>query len=260
MCVARVGPAALLGLAALALLLNEDDPSAYRWGFQLAAVLAVVAVGAVATREGAISRRLALEPLPWLGRRSYGIYLWSWPIQVFTVERFALAGLELAAVVVVGSVALAALSFALVEEPIRTGRTFRRRGDRAQAARPGRGRVGYASGTLAVGAVIALVLGATAGARDGPGLQGVSDGDAVAAALRPPENAPADPSVTIPAAPRSGEVSSAGAQPGLGSGPFDPSVPLLVDPSDTRTPSAADGARSACSSPATRCPGHLAGP
>ena len=61
-----------------------------------------------------------------LGRLSYGIYLWSWPVQVFAADRFRLDGWTLDLVVVLGSLALAALSFALVEDPIRTGRPIPR--------------------------------------------------------------------------------------------------------------------------------------
>lgn len=235
---ARFGPVALVGLVALTVLIAEDDPSTYRWGFQVAAVLAVVAVGAIAAREGAVNRWLAVEPLPWLGRRSYGIYLWSWPIQVLAVERFTLSQLELAGVVVVGSVVLAALSFAGVEEPIRTGRMFWQRGDRARLTRPVRGRVGYATGSLAIATVIAMVLATTAGAPGAPGLQGVSDDDAVARALRPPAD---EPGVATTVEPRSDEVLADGARPSLGPGPFDPSTPLLIDPADMSEPGGADG-------------------
>jgi len=96
-----------------------------RWmfegGFLLCAVLAsFVIADARQFHLGPLGRLLSLPPLRWIGRISYGIYLWHWPVIVYmTRGRTGLAEpwLDLARVGL--TVALAAASFYLVEMPIR---------------------------------------------------------------------------------------------------------------------------------------------
>jgi peptidoglycan/LPS O-acetylase OafA/YrhL len=90
---------------------------------------AIIASGGRAGSPGRIV--LATPPLRWLGRISYSLYLWHWPILVFGPVALGLASSEegpaegdllvrLALVLV--AVVLAALSWRLVEEPFRRGR------------------------------------------------------------------------------------------------------------------------------------------
>ena len=60
-----------------------------------------------------------------MGRISYGLYLWHWPVYLtLTQTRTGLDGFWLLALRVAVSVGLAALSFYALERPIRAG-TFR---------------------------------------------------------------------------------------------------------------------------------------
>jgi hypothetical protein len=74
------------------------------------------------TRLGA-GLLLGWGPLRWIGERSYGIYLWHWPI--FAITRpgldVPLDGLPLLALRLAATILLAHLSYRYVEEPIRRG-------------------------------------------------------------------------------------------------------------------------------------------
>ena len=92
----------------------------------VAATVSIVAagVGAPGVRDvrGTVGRVLGRAPLQWIGRRSYAIYLWHWPALTLAAARFGpLAGWQRAASIGV-AVVLAAISFRLVEDPVRRAR------------------------------------------------------------------------------------------------------------------------------------------
>jgi peptidoglycan/LPS O-acetylase OafA/YrhL len=55
----------------------------YRWGFLAVSLLTMVVI-AVATRPGVLATVLDRPILRAIGRRSYGLYLWHWPVACFT--------------------------------------------------------------------------------------------------------------------------------------------------------------------------------
>ena len=66
---------------------------------------------------------LGLKPMRWIGERSYGIYLWHWPVFMVTRPgaRHRLTGTPNLILRLAVTVALAELSFRYVEQPIRQG-------------------------------------------------------------------------------------------------------------------------------------------
>jgi len=62
---------------------------------------------------------LSLAPLQWIGGRSYGIYLWHWPLLMILEERVENPSVAWRVGMLAVSVALAALSHVLLENPIR---------------------------------------------------------------------------------------------------------------------------------------------
>ncbi|MBP1704381.1 MAG: acyltransferase 3 [Chloroflexi bacterium] len=117
---AVLGWVGLIGVLAAAILF---DPSmAYPGIAALVPTLGAVALIASGGRRGSPAGLLAIGPLRFLGRISYSLYLWHWPILVLAAAA-AGAPLEPAARLglVAGSIALAAASWACVEEPLRRG-------------------------------------------------------------------------------------------------------------------------------------------
>ena len=117
----------VLGLAALAAFVwvlfttNEFEPGLYRGGFIAVAALCTVVVVAATRRGSVLGRALDVAPMRWVGRRSYGIYLWHWPVFVVTrpVLDIALGAGALLVPRLAITVGIAALSYRFLEQPIR---------------------------------------------------------------------------------------------------------------------------------------------
>jgi peptidoglycan/LPS O-acetylase OafA/YrhL len=96
------------------------DGYVYQWLLPLVSVLSLVAVLVVVHPAAAGMRGVcSWAPLVAVGRRSYGLYLWHWPVFVLasathgSVARFVVAGLI--------TVAIAEACYRLVEQPVRAG-------------------------------------------------------------------------------------------------------------------------------------------
>ena len=198
---AGLGVAGLAGLGAMvAAIVAAGGSSAwlYEGGFAGLAVGAAALLGAVALAPGGLwARALGLAPARYVGRISYGLYLWHWPVfLVLDHARTDLVGRELLAARLAASVAVAAASYHLLEAPVRRGALRRWR---AWVGAPA------AAGGVAVAVLVATVAPAGASLASSPG------GGAVAAALT------ADPAP--PAGPTTG-----------GAGQVDPGTDSLLPP------------------------------
>ena len=163
-----------LGLAGVALLVwrtSEYSPFLFRGGFPLLALCTALAVAALAHPACRLGGLLGWGPLRWVGVRSYGIYLWHFPIIVLTTPAGAHGGDALRdALQLAATLAVAALSWRYVEEPVRhgaLGRLWRRA--RAAGWRPAAvPQRGWAALSGAV-ALLAVAAAGLAGAGISPG-------------------------------------------------------------------------------------------
>ncbi len=115
--------AGVAGTAALWVTTNENSTFAFSGGFLIASVAAgAVVLGCAVAPRSLVVRILELPPLPQWGRISYGVYLWYWPVLlVMTGQRLHWGVYPLFLARVGITVAIAAISFDLVEMPIRRG-------------------------------------------------------------------------------------------------------------------------------------------
>jgi peptidoglycan/LPS O-acetylase OafA/YrhL len=120
----------LSGLSALALLvfmfarMGENHPFLYPWGFLAAALAGIVLIAAAIHPGVAFGRFLDNSPMRWIGVRSYGIYLWHWPVFVLTRPDFDLSDVGNALAFVLRmclTFALAEVSYRNLEMPVRQG-------------------------------------------------------------------------------------------------------------------------------------------
>jgi peptidoglycan/LPS O-acetylase OafA/YrhL len=113
--------AAVVGFAVVWWATGGGSSLLYRGGFLLADFfVALVIVGVIKAPGGLVARALSLGPVRFLGRISYGLYLWHWPVfLVVDHARTGLDGLGLFAVRCAVSLAFAVCSWYLVEKPVR---------------------------------------------------------------------------------------------------------------------------------------------
>ena len=144
----------------------------------------VIAGGVVAPRAGA-EGLLGLGPFQWLGKRSYALYLWHWPILIIAAEAADKSSLSLGdnLGLILGAVVISMASYRLVENPIRHWRL------------PSRTTVAAGVATvLATVLVLTLLIGLESSSSTASGLKAAPN---VAAVLR--EVAAAKSITTVPA-------------------------------------------------------------
>jgi peptidoglycan/LPS O-acetylase OafA/YrhL len=118
-----LGLLSIAGLAYFFLFVSELNEFLYRGGFLVLSILTAILVVIAAHPGLKFGQRLGNPVLKWFGDRSYGIYLWHWPIFVLMRSGIDIQWPDPIAFVVKVSIVLviADLSYRYVEMPIRNG-------------------------------------------------------------------------------------------------------------------------------------------
>src|SRR5205807_285229 len=147
---------AVLGIAAIVVLIWQTDAFTaflYPYGFLILSVATAAVVAAVVHPASRVGAALGTRTLRWVGVRSYGIYLWQWPIIVLATPAGQTPGWVRGTLEVAATVTIASLSWRYVEEPIRHGAI----GRAWHRLRTGAGRLGEQPHALALSS--ALLIG-----------------------------------------------------------------------------------------------------
>ncbi|MEV0152163.1 acyltransferase family protein [Micromonospora sp. NPDC050686] len=173
------GPSTWLGLAAVVTAMLRYDESTPFPGtaalLPVAGTALVIAGGCAGPRFGA-EALLGRGPMRWVGKQSYGWYLWHWPVLVIVPVAAGFSpSVPVNLALCAGALALAALSLRLVEDPVRHRRSLR--------TRPVRG-IGLGVALSGVTAVLAAVALAVPPALNSGG-EGADLGTALAGAADP---------------------------------------------------------------------------
>ena len=114
----------LVGLIVILLLVWRTSSLSsflYPTGMILLSLASAAVIAAVVNPSSTLGEVLGCRPLRWIGVRSYGIYLWHWPIIVLWGAPHTGVNWPQAILQVAASFVVAALSWRFVEEPIRQG-------------------------------------------------------------------------------------------------------------------------------------------
>ena len=122
-----LGPLALLSTLILWVRMSQGDDWLRTGGFAIVAgTSAALILGAV--RRGPMARMLSVEPLVYVGRISYGLYLYHWPLFIWlNNDRLGISGLPANLIRWTATFAAAIVSARIVELPIRRGTVLARR-------------------------------------------------------------------------------------------------------------------------------------
>ena len=226
------GVAALVGLVALALLPPTSTTATFPGVVAGASILSAVAIVAGVWPGSAFGRAIDAQPLRWIGDRSYGIYLWHWPLLVLLVAGVMGTGpgagvpLWIGCLTLALTVAAAELSYRFIEMPVR------RHGFRGSFVRVSRRLVGSpAARVRAIAGVFgaALLLGGTSAAiAAAPGVsssQAVVDAGREALESADGSEAGSESGVSGPESGSGAESESGDSGSESGTGPNSPSRP-----------------------------------
>ncbi|WP_318503312.1 acyltransferase [Bacillus sp. T3] len=125
-----------LGMVCLIILLgfifgvSEYNVFLFRGGLVLLSIISAILIAVIVQPTSMLGSFFAWKPLKWLGERSYGIYLWHFPVIILSNPISNVAGIQWLRIIlqIFITIVLATVSYRWIENPIRYG-TISRPGD-----------------------------------------------------------------------------------------------------------------------------------
>ncbi|MBM5607088.1 acyltransferase family protein [Listeria ivanovii] len=116
-----VGTLSILLFFVFTAFVSEYQPFLYRGGLLFVAIIGVTMIATISHPASYLSKVFSFKPLRWIGTRSYGIYLWHYPIITLTTPVFEVGQPNIwrAILQVAATFIIAELSFRFIETPIR---------------------------------------------------------------------------------------------------------------------------------------------
>lgn len=114
------GIAGLLAILYMAVRVDGYSSFLYRGGQGIASACTVLVIYSLLDTDGILSRLLSAVPLKWISDRSYGIYLWHYPV-ILLVSGGKKSPWWVSILEILLTILLSALSYRFIETPIRRG-------------------------------------------------------------------------------------------------------------------------------------------
>lgn len=240
-----MGFAAVAGLMALVAIIDSEYPFTYRGGLVLASALSAAAVATLPGGSNSFTRLCEVRPIAWIGERSYGIYLWHWPVLLIVNAGFASVSASLNTampawitipVVVALTFVLSWASFRWIEMPIRENGFGKTWASVREAFRPKRGLLYWPVAAAAVVAMIftAACVGIITAPEKSQAQIAVEEGERAIAEQNaqnaaPPANGTPAPGESGPAWPKELQVPTGDHMVGLGDSVMSGAAPAIYD-------------------------------
>ncbi|MGK0536265.1 acyltransferase family protein [Bacillus sp. 'calajunan'] len=118
-----VGGIALIIILVMFWKTNQYDPFLYKGGMVLLSIATALLVANLAHPASRIAQFLRFRPLRWVGVRSYGIYLWHYPILTLTTPKVNTGDFSIIRAILqfLLIILIAQISWKFIEKPIRQG-------------------------------------------------------------------------------------------------------------------------------------------
>ncbi|OOL11159.1 acetyltransferase [Bacillus cereus] len=118
-----VGGIALIIILVMFWKTNQYDPFLYKGGMVLLSIATALLVANLAHPASRIAQFLRFRPLRWVGVRSYGIYLWHYPILTLTTPKVNAGDFSIKRAILqfLLIILIAQISWKFIEKPIRQG-------------------------------------------------------------------------------------------------------------------------------------------